>query len=250
MAWRMVMRRIPTRSLTVVGDLAQRGSVAGARSWAQMLDPYVRGRWREERLTVNYRTPAEIMTVAADVLTQIDPQATPPRSVRESGTVPWRLGVTESVQLPGTAADAAVAMTALTGEGRLAVIVPEGRLAEIGAAVRAALPDAGVGESDPGARGSGEPDLERPVVVLTVHQAKGLEFDSVLVADPALILAESARGLGDLYVALTRATQRAGVVYAGGLPPVLARLTEVSAVAEVGLLEAGRRGLPQEAEVA
>jgi hypothetical protein len=56
MAWRMVMRRIPTRSMTVVGDVAQRGSAAGARSWAQMLDPYVKGRWREELLTVNYRT--------------------------------------------------------------------------------------------------------------------------------------------------------------------------------------------------
>src|ERR1700758_2215623 len=63
MAWRMVMRRIPTRSMTVVGDVAQRGSAAGARSWAQMLDPYVKGRWHEELLTVNYRTPAEIMAV-------------------------------------------------------------------------------------------------------------------------------------------------------------------------------------------
>ncbi len=250
MAWRMVMRRCPARSMTIVGDVAQTGDISGTGSWSGALAPFVGDRWRLAPLTVNYRTPAEIMTVAADVLAQIDPQATPPRSVRESGTVPWRLGVTEPVQLPGTAADAAVAMTALTGEGTLAVIVPEGRLAEIGAAVRAALPDAGVGETDPGARGSGEPDLERPVVVLTVHQAKGLEFDSVLVADPALILAESARGLGDLYVALTRATQRAGVVYAGGLPPVLARLTEVSGVAEIGLLEAGPRGLPQEAEVA
>jgi UvrD-like helicase C-terminal domain len=87
-------------------------------------------------------------------------------------------------------------------------------------------------------------------VVLTVRQAKGLEFDSVLVADPALILAESPRGLGDLYVALTRATQRAGVVHADGLPPVLGRLTKVSGVGEVGLLEAGRPGFPQEAEVA
>ncbi len=47
MAWRMVMRRIPTRSLTVVGDVAQRGSAAGARSWAEMLDPYVKGRWHD-----------------------------------------------------------------------------------------------------------------------------------------------------------------------------------------------------------
>jgi DNA helicase IV len=74
--------------------------------------------------------------------------------------------------------------------------------------------------------------LERPVVVLTVRQAKGLEFDSVLVVEPGLILAESPRGLGDLYVALTRATQRVGVIHTGELPPVLGRLTEVRSVDE------------------
>ena len=250
MAWRMVMRRCPARSMTIVGDVAQTGDVSGTASWSDALGPFVGDRWKLAPLTVNYRTPAEIMTVAADVLAQIDPQATQPRSVRESGAVPWRLGVTDPGQLPGAAADAAVAMAALTGDGTLAVIVPEGRLAEIGVAVSAALPGAGVGDPDPGAAGSGEPDLERPVVVLTVRQAKGLEFDSVLVADPALILAESPRGLGDLYVALTRATQRAGVVHADGLPPVLGRLTKVSGVGEVGLLETGRQGFPQEAEVA
>jgi DNA helicase IV len=250
MAWRMVMRRCPARSMTIVGDVAQTGATSGTASWSDALGPFVGDRWKLAPLTVNYRTPAEIMTVAADVLAQIDPQATPPRSVRESGTVPWRLGVTDPGQLPGAAADAAAAMAALTGEGTLAVIVPEGRLAEIGIAVRAALPDAGVGDLDPGAAGSGEPDLDRPVVVLTVRQAKGLEFDSVLVADPALILAESPRGLGDLYVALTRATQRVGVVHADGLPPVLGRLTKVSGVGEVGLFEPGRPGLPEEAEVA
>ena len=88
MAWRMVMRRIPTRSLTVVGDVAQRGSAAGARSWAEMLDPHVRGRWREELLTVNYRTPAEIMAVAADVLADVAPGERPPESVRDEGTSP------------------------------------------------------------------------------------------------------------------------------------------------------------------
>src|SRR5262249_3627053 len=74
MAWRMVMRRIPTRSMTVVGDVAQRGNAAGARSWAQMLDPYVKGRWHEEMLTVNYRTPAEIMAVAAHLLARAAPR--------------------------------------------------------------------------------------------------------------------------------------------------------------------------------
>ncbi|MFD0803670.1 UvrD-helicase domain-containing protein, partial [Streptomonospora algeriensis] len=64
MAWRTVMRRVPAKSLTVVGDLAQTGSTAGAHSWQGMLGPYVGGRLHEERLLVNYRTPAEIGSVA------------------------------------------------------------------------------------------------------------------------------------------------------------------------------------------
>ena len=88
MAWRMVMRRVPTKSLTVVGDVAQTGNPAGARSWGEMLDRYVQGRWREERLTVNYRTPAEIMAVAADVLASVAPEEEPPESVREEGEHP------------------------------------------------------------------------------------------------------------------------------------------------------------------
>ena len=62
------------------------------------------------------------------------------------------------------------------------------------------------------------------MAVLTVAEAKGLEFDAVLVVEPDRILAESPRGPSDLYVALTRATRRLGVVHTGGLPPVLAGL--------------------------
>ena len=62
------------------------------------------------------------------------------------------------------------------------------------------------------------------IFVMTIHQAKGLEFDAVLVADPQRIMADSPRGLNDLYVAITRATQRLGVVYEGDIPKVLSRL--------------------------
>ncbi len=236
MAWRAVMRRCPLKSMTIVGDVAQTGDISGSASWSDALGPYVADRWRLAPLTVNYRTPAEIMAVAADVLAEIDQAARPPRSVRDSGVLPWRLGVDET-EFAATVADAAAAVAkSQAGDGTLAVIVPDGRLGELRAAVAAALPGS-VGQADAGGPGSDD-DIERPVVVLSVRQAKGLEFDSVLVADPGQILAESARGLGDLYVALTRATQRAGVIHTGPLPAVLRRLTEVSSLAEASAVTA------------
>jgi DNA helicase IV len=88
------------------------------------------------------------------------------------------------------------------------VLVPAGKAAEVRGILGA--------EADP--------DLTEPVVVLTVRQAKGLEFDSVLVVDPAGILAESPRGANDLYVALTRSTRRLGVLPDGPLPAMLSRM--------------------------
>ena len=215
MDWRMLMRRCPVRSMTIVGDVAQTGSVAGASSWTQVLDRYQGDRWRLTGLTINYRTPAEIMDVAADVLAEIDPDLEPPRSVRYTGVKPWRLAVAED-ELPVRLAEATERATAGLGDGRLAVIVPGTRLHELGQAISAAVPGTVIGE---------QPDLERPVVVLTVRQAKGLEFDSVVIGDPDGIVAESPHGLNDLYVALTRATQRLGVVHAGVVPDVLAGLS-------------------------
>ncbi len=246
MAWRMLMRRCPARSMTIVGDIAQTGDLAGAASWEQMLGPYLGDRWRLAGLTINYRAPAEIMAVAADVLAAIDPELELPRSVRESGTAPWRLQAA-----PGEFADTVAATAAraavLAGDGRLAVIVPAARLGELSGAVAGALPAdgqpadgrpagaaAGSGAGS-GPAGSADPDLEKPVVVLTVRQAKGLEFDDVLIADPGQIVAESARGLNDLYVGLTRATQRLGVVHPGPAPSVLAGLKPINSVAEIGL---------------
>src|SRR5699024_3289971 len=104
------------------------------------------------------------------------------------------------------AADAALEMPA----GQLAVIHAGDAGDDLLAAVRRRIPDA-AGEAGPGPR----------VVVLAVHRAKGLEFDRVVVVEPARIVAASPHGLGDLYVAITRATQRLGVVHAEPLPPAL-----------------------------
>ncbi|MEU7654072.1 ATP-binding domain-containing protein [Micromonospora taraxaci] len=202
MAWRLLMRRCPSRSMTIVGDVAQTGALSGTPSWADALAPYVAQRWRLTELTVSYRTPAEIMAVAADVLAEIDPALRPPRSVRESGVPPWDRTVPDEQLAAELVAEATREALGLT-DGRLGVLVPAGRVGELGTAVTAALPEAAVGE---------HPELESRVVVLTVAQAKGLEFDSVLVVDPDRMVAESPRGRSDLYVALTRATQRLGVL--------------------------------------
>ena len=212
MAWRLLARRCPARSMTVVGDVAQTSGPAGTTSWERVLEPLVGDRWRLARLTVNYRTPAEIMAATAPILAAIAPGQPPPRSVRETGVRPWRM-TTTSDALPATLAQ--LAATEAADEGQLAVIVPDTRVAELGAAVSRDVPDASFG---------GNPDLTSPVVLLGVTQAKGLEFDSVLIADPAAILAGSPRGRNELYVAMTRSTQRLGVLHPDQPPAELAAL--------------------------
>ncbi|ETK37995.1 HelD family protein [Microbispora sp. ATCC PTA-5024] len=221
MAWRTVMRRCPSRSMTIVGDIAQTGSAAGAASWGRVLDPYVRGRWREEGLTVNYRTPAELMEVAARVLDLVGPDLKAPESVRETGRRPWALRVDDLGEIGPVIRDEIVE------GGRLVVIVPApepssplgGTVTDaVARAVTAAVPDAAVGP--------GPATLDAPVAVLTVADAKGLEFDSVVVVEPGRILRESPRGPSDLYVALTRATSRLGVIHTGSLPDVLSGLAD------------------------
>ncbi|MDH6541306.1 AAA family ATPase [Streptomyces sp. SPB4] len=194
MAWRLLMRRCPTRSMTLVGDPAQTGDEAGCGSWRQILDPYVGDRWERVRLAVNYRTPAEIMEVAAAVLRAHHPGFEPPSSVRSTGVRPWVRGTGD---LPGAVAEAV--RSDAPAEGRLAVIAPR----PLHPALAGALPGVRAGE---------EPDLTRPVVLLDPRQAKGLEFDTVIVAEPADFPPS------DLYVALTRATQHLGVLHTGRLP--------------------------------
>ncbi|MFB6844324.1 HelD family protein [Streptomyces sp. NPDC056373] len=199
MAWRLLMRRSPTRSMTLVGDPAQTAEAAGVGSWSGILSPYVEDRWEHTRLGVNYRTPAEIMDVAAAVVRAEQPDFEPPSSVRSTGVRPWARATDD---LPGAVAKAVGELT--PAEGRLAVIAPR----DLHRSLAARLD---------GVTAGAEPDLTRSVVLLDPRQAKGLEFDSVLVVEPGRY------GTSDLYVALTRATQRLGVLHTGELPKPLAR---------------------------
>jgi DNA helicase IV len=198
MAWRLLMRRSPTRSMTLVGDPAQTSEEAGVGSWERILEPYVGDRFEHVRLGVNYRTPAETMDLAARVVRAQDPSFEPPRSVRSTGEKPWTRDAGED--LAGAVARAVAELT--PAEGRLAVIAPRELHEEIAAPLDGLSPGA-------------EPDLTLPVVLLDPRQAKGLEFDHVLVVEPGRF------GASDLYVALTRATQRLGIVHREDLPEPL-----------------------------
>ncbi|MFE0675477.1 HelD family protein [Streptomyces sp. NPDC058867] len=199
MAWRLLMRRSPTRSMTLVGDPAQTAEAAGVGSWEEILKPYVEDRWVHTRLGVNYRTPAEIMELAAAVVRAENPEFEPPSSVRSTGVRPW---VRATDDLPGAVAEAVAELT--PAEGRLAVIAPRDLHRRLAARLD-------------GVTAGAEPDLTRSVVLLAPRQAKGLEFDSVLVVEPGRY------GTSDLYVALTRATQRLGILHEAPLPRALTR---------------------------
>lgn len=195
--------------MTVVGDPAQTASEAGAGSWAEALDRNAPGRWRLAELTVSYRTPAEVLAVASDVLAAAGITVRAPRSAR-SGEPPSAVRATRIGPGDDTGALAEVVKTELQalGEGRLAVVVPRHGYQPLAERLAGSLP--------PGAVGA---DLTSPVTVLDVEQVKGLEFDTVVLVEPAAVLEQSRRGANDLYVALTRPTHRLVVVHAHPLPP-------------------------------
>jgi superfamily I DNA/RNA helicase len=170
---------------------------------------------------VNYRTPSEIADVADDVLATIEPGLAPPRSVRSTG-VPPRAVPASAGRLEDTVAKVLAEEAGAVGDGRTAVLVPTGRLDELRGRLLGAGDTEGADDTD--GSGAATVDLTAPVVVLPVSAAKGLEFDAVIVVEPAELLAESPRGRGDLYVALTRATQRLAVVHAEPLPAMLHKL--------------------------
>ncbi|HEX4863889.1 MAG TPA: ATP-binding domain-containing protein [Acidimicrobiales bacterium] len=232
MQLRMVGRRSLSGSMTVVGDVAQATGNWAPASWAQVVEhlPARRG-WRLAELTVNYRTPAEIMELAGRVLAQVAPGMRPPEAVRASGQMPRTVRVPPGAGLPEQGL-VAVAVSALqheiesldrergTGAGTIGVLAPPSVIDALGDAFESVGIDTGrVG------RGA----LDERVSLLSVEDAKGLEFDAVTVVEPDRIALESPQGLRSIYVALTRATQWLTVVHSGALPSALAAAQSSSA---------------------
>jgi DNA helicase IV len=180
MDWHVLLRRCPSRSITAVGDLAQRSAPAGAQEWADVLGPHLGDRWTHRTLTVNYRTPVESMELAARVLAEFAPDRRPPESVRATGEDPWERTV-PAADLVARVREAVGEEAAQLGRGTLAVIADD--VADLTGLAA---------------------EVHTPV------SAKGLEFDVVVIVDPERI---RARNPADLYVSITRATRRLGLLH-------------------------------------
>ncbi|WP_062517918.1 HelD family protein [Demequina gelatinilytica] len=194
MAWRMLVRRCPTRSFTIVGDVAQTTSVAGTRWWPETMDPLFQTGWELRELTISYRIPAAVADAAQAYAKAARLPVSELRAAREldDSTAATRAddAVAEAARIARVHASAFA-----EGEGGLVAVIAPPRMH---GALRGALP--------------------ATVDVYTARESKGLEFDVAVVVEPA----EIAERPGDLYVALTRPTRRLEVVHRAPLPHGLA----------------------------
>ena len=223
MAWHALLRRCPSRSFTVVGDLDQARGHQRPANWEKALGPAKRGLSSEFILTVSYRTPATVTTLAQQVLSDLgQPPLYPLTSAREvedalADTV-VRGGDTngdrdedplwKAVQDVVAQEESLLDATTGHGMGRIGVLVADERAHRW--------------------RGDifGSTALDHRVSVLSVAGAKGLEFDTTIVVEPTEILSD---GPGDLFVAMTRCTKRLHSVRSTELPRAWAKaVTSVS----------------------
>jgi DNA helicase IV len=209
MECRALGRRCSTGAATVLGDLAQGTTPWAATSWTSLLSNLGKPDTGVRELSVGYRVPRQILDYASSLLAVIAPELRPASSLRADP------GALDVVQVPPAALArevVAACVHACDRPGSVAVIAADPQVR----ALATALDAAGVEYGSPGS------DARLTLVPVTL--AKGLEFDHVIVVEPARIARAEARGLQRLYVALTRAVSRLTVVYAEPLPvPLPAR---------------------------
>jgi DNA helicase IV len=209
MQLKMVARRAPAGSLTVLGDLAQATGAWSYDTWDQIVAHLPKAApVRHDELTLGYRAPGQILELASKLLPVAAPTVRPTRSIRQGRRQPRLLAVDRAQLLAESAREA----SSLADEGFLVgLVVSSGHLAPLTALV-GKRSDVGLLERD---------GMTKPVTVVDAGAAKGLEFDAVVVVEPSAIAGSDARGLRLLYVAMTRPIQHLSLVFAEPLPPLL-----------------------------
>jgi DNA helicase IV len=191
MQWRMLRRRGQHASWTIVGDLAQSSWPDPAETDKALQQVIGKAPHREFRMSTNYRSPSEVFDLAAKVALRAYPQADLPEAVRSTGVDPELRVVADDQDLTGAALQASKDLLEAV-EGTVGVIAPPSLIDELGPKINSRIDD----------------QQRRRLLMVTPLQAKGLEYDGVLVVSPDEVVAESPGGDRVLYVALTRPTQR------------------------------------------
>ena len=210
MQLRMVARRSPAGSLTALGDLAQATGPWAYEAWEEILGflPTAAPLSREE-LTRGYRAPGQVLELASRLLPRAAPTVRPTASIRRGPEAPRLVSVSPD-ELVAAAYEEATRMAA---DGRMVgLVVPA---AHMSAARQAADGRPDVGRLE-------EEGMSRPITLIAAEATKGLEFDGVVVVEPAAIAGDDRRGLRLLYVAMTRPILRLTMVHAEPLPEALA----------------------------
>lgn len=192
MAWRMLVRRCPTRSFTIVGDVAQTASAAGARWWPEAMDPVFGAHWNLRELTVSYRIPSAVAEAAQSFARAAGLPVSDMSAARDVDDAVAYHRADDAVERATVQALERQAWLDQGDGGLVAVIAPDA----LAPHVRERLGD-----------GS-------PIEVISAVAAKGLEFDVAVVVEPDMIATRP----GDLYVSLTRPTRHLDVVHTGELP--------------------------------
>jgi DNA helicase IV len=208
-ALRVIGRRSPSGSITMVGDVAQSTTPAGQERWADVF-AHLGATGTVADLTIGYRVPEPILTVANRLLPLTGVDAVASRSVRGEGERPaWHVATADDV-----AAVTAKVVTTVKHRHRLTGVVAP---VERHDAIADALAAVGLVAVDH-VHELGHDD----VPVFSPEAVKGLEFDGVVVVDPHTILDGTTRGARLLYVAMTRAVQELAFVTSGEIPDVVA----------------------------
>ncbi|MFV2088038.1 HelD family protein [Micromonospora sp. LOL_021] len=205
MQCRAIARRCEHGSVTLLGDLAQGTAPWAATDWHRTLTHLDRPDAPVVPLTVGFRVPAVVVELANRLLPALEVDVPPAVSLRRDGSLSLR--TVDDL----TGATVAEVHAALTHDGSVGVIAAESAVPGL----RDALTAAGIGVTG----AAGDPAIRVSVVAAT--EVKGLEYDHVVVVEPAGIVAAEPRGLHRLYVVLTRAVSRLTVLHAEPLPPPL-----------------------------